>query len=278
MSGLLDVEFAKEKVDAVLRQIKHLKTADFPYDEPMSALELLEALYEGDLVRLERLDPGTDPAVRQQTCAHCNVQVARYQPVLGFILRATNVRNAFEIYDPLLSLFRKVYGPQGKLILSSEWSFSPFTYPAVFKDLPDLMFIGLPACEADNALIVPLTGHELGHSLWRMPPAASIAVFTRLQLLLQNQLVTAFVGDWSNFQKVFKVIYDPGELLQNLFLRSIWFGSFKLASRQAEELFCDLLGLRLFGEGFLYSFMYVISPHLGDRYRITHRLLHEPVY
>jgi hypothetical protein len=54
MSGLLDVEFAKEKVDAVLRQIKHLKTADFPYDEPKSALELLEALYEGDLVRLER--------------------------------------------------------------------------------------------------------------------------------------------------------------------------------------------------------------------------------
>jgi hypothetical protein len=64
---------------------------------------------------------------------------------------------------------------------------------------------------------------------------------------------------------VFKVTYDPGELLQNLFLRSIWYESFKLASRQAEELFCDLLGLRLFGEGFLYSFIYVISPHLGDR-------------
>jgi hypothetical protein len=212
-----------------------------------------------------QLEPGTDPAVRQQTCAHCNVQVARYQAVLGFILRATNVRNAFEIYDPLLSLFRKVYGPQDKLILSSEWSFSPFTYPAVFKDLPDLMFIGLPACEADNALIVPLTGHELGHSLWRMPPAALIAVFTGLQQLLQNQLVTAFAGDWPNFQKVFKVTYDQGELLQNLFLRSIWYESFKLASRQAEELFCDLLGLRLFGEGFLYSFIYVISPHLGDR-------------
>jgi hypothetical protein len=55
----------------------------------------------------------------------------------------------------------------------------------VFKDLPDLMFIGLPACEADNALIVPLTGHELGHSLWRMPPAALIAVITGLQQLLQ---------------------------------------------------------------------------------------------
>jgi hypothetical protein len=265
MSGLLDVEFAKEKVTAVLRQIRHLKTADFPYDEPKAALDLLEALYKRDLARLDSLDPGTDPAVRQQTCAHCNLQVAKYQTVLGFVLRATNVRNAFEIYDPLLSLCKKVYGPQVKLILSSEWSFSPFTYPAVFKDLPDLMFIGLPACEAGNALIVPLTGHELGHSLWRMPPAVSSAMFANLKQLLQDQLVTAFTSDWENFKRTFKIIHDPSELLQDLFLRRIWVQSFKLAFRQAEELFCDLLGLRLFGEGFLYSFMYVICPHLGDR-------------
>jgi hypothetical protein len=265
MSGLLDVEFAKEKVNAVLRQITYLKTVDFPYDEPKAALDLLEALYEGDLVRLDSLDPGTDPDVRQQTCAHCNLQVAKYQTVLGFVLRATNVRNAFEIYDPLLSLCKQVYGPQAKLILSSEWSFSPFTYPAVFKDLPDLMFIGLPACEAGNALIVPLTGHELGHSLWRMPPAVSSADFTNLKQLLQNQLVTAFTGDWTNFLRIFKITYDPSELLQNLFLRNIWVQSFRFAFRQAEELFCDLLGLRLFGEGFLYSFMYVICPNLGDR-------------
>jgi hypothetical protein len=39
----------------------------------------------------------------------------------------------------------------------------------------------------------------------------------------------------------------------------------RLSSRQTEELFCDLLGLRLFGEGFIYSFIYLIAPNLGDR-------------
>jgi hypothetical protein len=111
---------------------------------------LLDALYQRDLARLGMIDQSTDPAVRRQVCAQANFQIASYEPVLGFVLRATNVRNAFEIYDPLLTICRAIYGTEAKLILSSEWAFSPFTYPAVFKDLPHLIFIGLPVSEADN--------------------------------------------------------------------------------------------------------------------------------
>jgi hypothetical protein len=77
------------------------------------------------------------------------------------------VRNSFEAYDPLRELAHKLLDYKPAIILSSEWEFSPFTYPAISDDLPDFVFIGLPACEAGNALVLPLAGHELGHSIWR---------------------------------------------------------------------------------------------------------------
>ena len=199
MSGLLDVKFTKEKVRSVLAQIKRLQSDDFPYREPREALTLIEQLYKDDLTRLEQVDAATDVGVRRQACAHANQRVALYHPVLGFILRSTNVRNAFEAYDPLLQICRRIFGAQAKLILSSEWSFSPFTYPAVFADLPDLMFIGLPATEAGDALILPLTGHELGHSVWRRPAARTPSIAQPLLTELQNQLVAQYTANWIEF-------------------------------------------------------------------------------
>jgi hypothetical protein len=32
---------------------------------------------------------------------------------------------------------------------------------------------------------------------------------------------------------------------------------------QCEEIFCDVVGLSLFGEGFLYAFLYLLAPNLG---------------
>ena len=52
-----------------------------------------------------------------------------------------------------------------RLILSSEWDYSPFMYDQI-TDLPSFVFIGLPACESANPLLLPLAGHELGHSVW----------------------------------------------------------------------------------------------------------------
>jgi hypothetical protein len=262
---LLDVDLTKQKVRSVLAQLKRLQADDFPYTEPRDSLTLIESLFKDDLARLEAIDDGTDVNVRRQACAHANHRVALYHPVLGFILRSTNVRNAFEAYDPLLQICRRIYGEQAKLILSSEWSFSPFTYPAVFKDLPDLMFIGMPATEAGNALILPLAGHELGHSVWRRPVVRGPSVAQPLLLELQTALVEQYRANWLEFQKAFDVTEPPDQILANLFLRSIWSQSYRLAERQLEELFCDVLGLAIFGESFLYAFIYVLTPNLGDR-------------
>ncbi|MBM0207633.1 hypothetical protein JNW90_35140 [Micromonospora sp. STR1s_5] len=260
---MLDVEFAKQKVGSVLAQIQQLKSSEFPYAEPDAALDLLRAIYEAELTRLNSIDATTDPRIRQQACAQANVQVATYYDVLGFILRSTNVRNAFETYDPLLALCKRVYGSEAKLILSSEWAFSPFTYPAVVRDLPDLMFIGLPSTEASNSLIVPLAGHEIGHSVWRKPSRSP--ALASLDRALQDALTQNYHANWPDFQRIFKVKDPKEDLLSTLFLRGIWTQSYKLAARQTEELFCDILGSRLFSEGFLYSFIYLISPNLGER-------------
>ena len=264
MPALLDVDFVGQKLVAVLDQIEHLRTSDFPYAEPKVALGLLADLYKRDLERLSSLDETVDDAVRQQVCAHANARVSQYYPVLGFILRSTNIRNAFEIYNPLLQMCRTIYGAEAKLIMSSEWIFSPFTYPAVTDELPHLMFIGLPSTEAGNSLIVPLAGHELGHSVWRRPIHRSPHLST-LDKQLQTALTNAYTARWAEFQKVFDVSKPETELLTDLFLRSIWTQSYKLACRQIEELFCDVIGLKLFGESFLYSFIYLIAPNIGDR-------------
>ena len=259
---LLDIAFAKEKVRAALAQIAHLKSTEFPYDEPRSALTTLEKLFETDLGRLEQLDTGSDADLRQQTCAHSNMNVAIYHEVLGLILRSTNIRNAFEIYDPLLNISKQACGPATKLILSSEWSFSPLTYTAVFKELPDLIFIGLPATEAGNSLVVPLAGHELGHSVWR---STTNKVKIALETKLQAQIIAHFEANWSEFKQTYSINAPPERLIQDLFLQSILARSIKLGVRQIEELFCDLFGLYLFREGFLYAFAYILSPNLGER-------------
>src|ERR1700730_11572531 len=48
-----------------------------------------------------------------------------------------------------------------------------------------------------------------------------------------------------------------------MFIRHIWARSYQVAQRQLEEVFCDLLGVYVFGQAFLYSFRYLIAPSLG---------------
>jgi hypothetical protein len=251
-----DIEFTKQKIGSVRSQIKHLRSSDFPYLEPKQALGLLDKVYQDDLGRMQDLSTASID-VRQSTCARANLNIARFKNVLGLILRSTNVRNAFEIYDPLLRLSRSLLGGESKLILSSEWMFSPFTYPASFKELPEFVFIGLPASESSNALVVPLAGHELGHSVWRNTNAKG-----EIDLLLQSYVETVYHNNWNRFEHLFGPA-DKTKLLTDLILRPKWVLSYRIAQRQIEEIFCDVLGVRLFGEGFLYSFLYLIAPNLG---------------
>ena len=253
----LTTDFATEKILAVRRQISRLLASDFPHSDSKSALGLLDLVYKADLSRITEALDSEDKRLRTRVCSNLNFNIARFQHILGFILRSTNVRNSFEIYDPLLRLSKQLLGSNAKLVLSSEWDYTPFTYPATFKELPNYVFIGSPAIEAGNALIVPLAGHELGHSVWR-----NTGIGNDFYPQIQTVVLDLFRQNKTRFSDLWSTLAME-QIETNLFARSIWIETFKIASRQCEEIFCDALGVRIFGEAFLFAFMYLISPNPG---------------
>jgi hypothetical protein len=122
-------EYSEARLHSVLDEIAKLGQSEFPYAHSREALNLLEAEYNTHLAKLASLAAGTDVAVVNGYCSEALLDIFRYIPLLGFILRSTNVRNAFEVHGPLLRLCQDVVGPDTKLILSSEWDFSPFIFP-----------------------------------------------------------------------------------------------------------------------------------------------------
>jgi hypothetical protein len=176
---------------------------------------------------------------------------------LGIILRSTNTRNAFEIYDPLLRLAKRLLGDDTVLILSSEWEFVPFTNPSVFGGVPNCTVVGLPVMEAANVLVTPLAGHELGHAVWQ-----SRAFNDSIAIEREHALCEAFRKRPDEFKKYTGL--DAHSDIGTRLAMSEW-GQFPLDIMQnvCEELFCDMLGVRLFGMGYLYAFEYLAAPSLG---------------
>jgi hypothetical protein len=187
--------------------------------------------------------------------AQANESVGLHTDVLGFILRSTNVRNAFEVYVPLRRLVQQIVGADAHLITSSEWNFIPFTYPMSLDELPNYVLVGSPAHESGDVLIVPLAGHEIGHSAWR-----------------RHQVGRAIVGD------LLVAVYDAieadkgrrDELLQYAFGRKVRVDYLQqqvlgLARRHVEEIFCDFVGYYIFGEAYLWAFEYFLAPGSGGR-------------
>jgi hypothetical protein len=183
-----------------------------------------------------------------------------YTPFLGFILRATNVRNAFELYAPVIRLARKLLGDKTKLLLSSEWDYSPFVYLPT-NDLPECVLIGVPAFESANPLLVALAGHELGHNVWSAQDLGG-----KFDSKLRAEILAAIKGiHWSKFQECFPhATHD--NLTTDMFVQQAWLPAHAFAKRQLEEVFCDMMGLRLFAESYLHAFAYLLSPCIpGER-------------
>lgn len=88
-----------------------LKESEFPYDAPRRALDILDQRFIQHEEILERLDStSSDRGTVMTRCADASLDIAVYLPLLGFFLRSTNVRNAFEIYGPLRRIARQLIG------------------------------------------------------------------------------------------------------------------------------------------------------------------------
>lgn len=253
------LRYAKERVEAAIREITRLRDSDFPHNHPKEALDELKKTLLERKNNLDGLTSSHDRKVVLAACSEALVHLFILHPYLGFILRSTNVRNSFEIYRPLLNLSKLILGPHIKLILSSEWNYSPYVFNQI-DELPDYVLIGLPASESSNPLLVPLAGHELGHTTWQ-----SKSLQSKFKYKLEDAIYEAIEKQWASFKRIFDPI-SKDELRSSMLANNIVSPFHRYALLQSEETFCDFLGVRIFAESYFYAFSYLVSPG-GDGVR-----------
>jgi hypothetical protein len=250
---VLVLRYSKERLQAFLEEVGHLKECDFPYDESKDALSLIEKTFKQHLERLGDLSAESHEGTVAQSCTAALGALFNYLPILGFILRSTNVRNAFEVYGPLRNLAQALLGSDTKLIISSEWDYSPYTIYRI-PSLRNFVFIGLPAHESSNPLLIPLAGHELGHSYWDKHKLE-----TRYMPTIRKKIIDSIKSDWKAYIKIF-----PGsnkeKIDKDLFETKKWEPALLWAQSQVQESFCDFFALRIFSESYLHAFSYLLAP------------------
>lgn len=262
------IDDTRQRVIAFIEELERLAELEFPYPDSKLALAKLRASYQSNLEELLAIVPENDVRAVLQLCRTSVQEINEHLPYLGFILRSTDVRNAFEAFGPLLRLAGSLLEPEvapekrtTRLVMSSEWQYSPFVFHSP-KGLSKFVLIGLPASESSNPLLLPLTGHELGHSFW-----IRNGVETGYRKVLYDRTLETLPAKWNDFHRLFPTAGESIEEIRKspLLATQSWAQSVDWAVAQARETFCDFFGLRLFGIGFLKAFVYFLSPGFGKR-------------
>ena len=250
----LRLSSAKRRIDAFIEQIDILAASSFPHEDGKQALAAIRTNckeLQAELV----LPPGIREDVIDRLCRALLDKVANFTDILGFILRSTNVRNPFELHFVVKKLVIKALGEDVSLLISSEWAYVPFTYPMNADQLPDSILIGTPAPESSNPLLIPLAGHEVGHSAWRVyacSPKYSATV------------IDAVKREFESNEKA-RLALLKAEPLGELGRDRVINRCAGHVMHQLEEVFCDLFGLYLFGHAFIAAFDYMLGPGDHDR-------------
>ena len=257
----------RQKVREFLREVSHVGESEFPYGQSEEALKKLRRIFRTRLALLDQYDDKSDPAIAKNQCAIAWSHLWVYLPLVGFILRSTNVRNAFEIYAPLLRLARNVLEPneqyencKTKLVLSSEWEYSPLIYSDI-TNIEDFVLMGIPAPESSNPLLVPLAGHELGHLLWTKEK-----LYDHLYPQAEDLVIDEIAHDFSTFVAAFGLQgKTTSDLTTDPDVLPLYAPSIEWLLAQAQESFCDFVGLRIFGWSYTKAHAYLLAPKLSMR-------------
>jgi hypothetical protein len=221
----MSARYALQKVDLALDLVAEFKARPFPHKDSHEAVAQLDD-------QLSELQNVLEKNPTKKAQVHAGVLISEVLDLLGAIGNSANVRNAFEIHGPFLALAQQLLDDDNaRLILTFEWQYIPYTYPQNYEHLPQFIVIGLPASEGSNALVLPAIGHELGHSLWR-------------KWKLENEFKPAIDKE---IGRVIRPFRRREEAVDNALL-------------QLQEFFCDFVGLYIFGQAYLDSFDYLLSP------------------
>ncbi|SMD06654.1 hypothetical protein SAMN06297251_12323 [Fulvimarina manganoxydans] len=254
----LNITFVETKLVRLKGRINELLEESLPYSDSKSAAETLLARVDRQIARA-RDSHGFSPALREQVGLQALLLLQRVTHILGILSRSSVTRNALELYEPFRIICTKFFKIDVSIILSSEWNFIPFTYPMVLDDLPNCIIIGLPASESDNILIFPAAAHELGHTLWLHNQLGS--VYAQRIRIEAEAIVTA---DANAVSASFPVLPD-NDLFRKAASEQLVSEVAHFAMKQIEEMFCDYIGLFMFGRSYLLAFEYLIAPGLKDR-------------
>jgi len=249
------LEDTQRKLAAFQAKVRDVASTTFPYPEAEAALRVIEDKVQERLDSLTRLSGSSSRETVVESCRTAVQIIPIYLPIVGFCLRSKNINNPLEAYWPLLRLSRQLAGEGCQLILSSEWQFSPYTYLQV-PYLTDYVLIGLPASESSNALLLPLAGHELGHTLWAKEKCSNT-----YRPHVYAKVIDLFLARWDDFQQ-YETSLKEEEFEGSLLGLKYYQAPIDWALRQLEEVFCDVIGLRLFGAAYLHAFAYFLAP--GD--------------
>lgn len=253
----LDVlTYSLARLQAVLDLVSQLESSEFPQPYCEEGIGLIaKELHERRKI-LESFDEKTYVGVVHQTCCELLERLFRLLPILGFFLQSTNVRNAFELRAPLARLAQR-FVPNIKLVLSSEWDFSPLSYHQM-SALPNYVLVGLPASESANGLSLPLSGHELGHAVWTYRQLEDA-----FKPRAHTELVKQILDRWDEYSLHFSYINRAD--IDNLSGWRTWLPAHQWAISQLKECFCDQLGVLIFGDSYLRAFAYLLAPGLPSR-------------
>jgi hypothetical protein len=249
------MDIAIERLISLRALITKFKLSEFPYLDSKKAFERMGREVDQQLALSRSINNSRIPDKNKKQHALSALKtISDYLPYLGIVLRSTNVRNAFEIFPPLLRLAGELLdksqtqaGRTINLIISSEWKYSPYIYTNPITPLSNFVVIGLPATEAANPLLIPVAGHELGHMIWNAEHIESIfreqinrQIEAALKASPEGSYNKSLLGSMQTIEKS-AIIY-------------------KSVTSQAAEIFCDIIATKLFGSAFPLSLCYLLSP------------------
>lgn len=236
------VQQTKQRLLLVRRLIASIGQRDFPYDDSKAALQIVDRIVADQLNTLDTQiteDSSTDNA--NNFCRSAMSTIAEYAAVLGLIARSSEPVGAIDLQWPLKQLTKKALGDGARLVISSDWNYSPVTLmPSELLALHDVVLIGMPVAEANNVLLTPLAGHELGHNIWlkhSLRPQVTALIKVSHDKAMKDQR-------WNDLHS------DVWDVVEH---------TFEMALYQAQELFCDMIGLLMFRESYLHAFRYYLA-------------------
>jgi hypothetical protein len=120
---------------------------------------------------------------------------------------------------------------------------------------PQFVLVGMPASEARNALLSPLAGHEFGHSVWSRE-----GIESNLKMAFWNSTITRIRARFGEWKAQFPNLTNETELGTSVAYTEAWAPAFYWSLYQAQEVFCDFIGLLLFDTAYLHAFAYLLAP------------------